>query len=189
MTMTTIRAGSPEGLTRTSTYTSQPPWTNGEPSSAWRASRPRQRVIGRSGWLQSFGTLELVGVEGTGSYGAGLTRHLHAPGRRGRRGGPPQPSAPPAQGQVRPPRRRRGGRAAQGGDANGPAKTRDGNVESMRVLRVARSSARSSRTQAINQMRSLDLDRSRRAAGRTAGSLHLQDPHLAVLIATADGPT
>src|SRR6202011_6087109 len=28
------------------------------------------------GWLEGFGTLELVGVEGTGSYGAGLTRHL-----------------------------------------------------------------------------------------------------------------
>ena len=28
-------------------------------------------------WLQSFGEVELVGVEGTGSYGAGLTRHLH----------------------------------------------------------------------------------------------------------------
>ena len=28
------------------------------------------------GWLETFGTLELVGVEGTGSYGAGLTRHL-----------------------------------------------------------------------------------------------------------------
>src|SRR6516165_5105215 len=29
-------------------------------------------------WLESFGDLELVGVEGTGSYGAGLTRHLLA---------------------------------------------------------------------------------------------------------------
>jgi transposase len=46
-------------------------------------------------------------------------------------------------------------RAAQGGDANGAAKTRNGNVEAMRVLRVARSSARRSRTQSINQMRSL----------------------------------
>ena len=27
-------------------------------------------------WLESFGALELVGVEGTGSYGSGLTRHL-----------------------------------------------------------------------------------------------------------------
>jgi len=29
-------------------------------------------------WARSFGELELAGVEGTGSYGAGLTRHLHA---------------------------------------------------------------------------------------------------------------
>ena len=28
-------------------------------------------------WLQIFGTVVLIGVEGTGSYGAGLTRHLH----------------------------------------------------------------------------------------------------------------
>src|SRR5674476_1085240 len=46
-------------------------------------------------------------------------------------------------------------RAAQGGDATGSAKTRDGNVEAMRVLRVARRSARGNRTQALNQMRSL----------------------------------
>src|SRR5580698_8761008 len=30
------------------------------------------------GWLSDFGPVELVGVEGTGSYGAGLTRHLLA---------------------------------------------------------------------------------------------------------------
>ena len=29
-------------------------------------------------WLGSFGDLALVGVEGTGSYGAGLARHLAA---------------------------------------------------------------------------------------------------------------
>src|SRR5450759_5125119 len=33
-------------------------------------------------WLRSFGTVELLGVEGTGSYGAGLTRHLHSEGVR-----------------------------------------------------------------------------------------------------------
>ena len=46
-------------------------------------------------------------------------------------------------------------RAAQSGDADGLAKTRDGNVETMRVLRLARNSARRSRTQALNQMRSI----------------------------------
>jgi transposase len=106
-------------------------------------------------WLESFGTLELVGVEGTGSYGAGLTRHLLAqevavvevdrPNRqRRRRTGKSDPADAVA-----------AARAAQGGDATGSAKTRDGNVEAMRVLRVARLSARRSRTQAINQMRSL----------------------------------
>src|SRR2546423_12150994 len=28
-------------------------------------------------WLRGFGAVDVVGVEGTGSYGAGLTRHLH----------------------------------------------------------------------------------------------------------------
>ena len=33
-------------------------------------------------WLSGFGTVALVGVEGTGSYGAGLARHLAAAGIR-----------------------------------------------------------------------------------------------------------
>src|SRR5690349_5044648 len=107
------------------------------------------------GWAQTFGQVTLAGVEGTGSYGAGLTRHLHGEGitvvevdrpnrqRRRRRGkSDPQDAITAA-------------RAAQSGDAKGEAKTRDGNVEAMRVLRVARSSARKSRTQALNQMRSI----------------------------------
>jgi transposase len=107
------------------------------------------------GWLEGFGTLELIGVEGTASYGAGLTRHLlhheiavvevGRPNRQRRR----------RKGKSDPEDAVSAARAAQGGDATGSAKTRDGNVEAMRVLRVARSSARSSRTQAINQMRSL----------------------------------
>ena len=34
------------------------------------------------GWLSGFGDLALVGVEGTGSYGAGLARHLATAGIR-----------------------------------------------------------------------------------------------------------
>jgi transposase len=34
------------------------------------------------GWLGGFGTVALVGVEGTGSYGAGLARHITAAGIR-----------------------------------------------------------------------------------------------------------
>jgi hypothetical protein len=46
-------------------------------------------------------------------------------------------------------------RAAFAGDALGAPKTRDGNVEAIRVLRLARSSATRDRTRALNQMRSL----------------------------------
>ena len=34
------------------------------------------------GWLGGFGTVCLVGIEGTGSYGAGLARHITAAGIR-----------------------------------------------------------------------------------------------------------
>jgi transposase len=106
-------------------------------------------------WLQGFGPVARVGVEGTGSYGAGLTRHLHQeriavvevdrPNRQRRR----------RKGKSDPEDAISAAHAAHSGDATGLAKTRDGDVESMRVLRVARISARNSRTQALNQMRSL----------------------------------
>ena len=38
--------------------------------------------VGLLGWLGEFGDVALVGVEGTGSYGAGLARHLAAAGVR-----------------------------------------------------------------------------------------------------------
>jgi len=107
------------------------------------------------GWLASWGEVVVVGVEGTGSYGAGLTRHLHDAGIQ-----VVEVDRPNRQ------RRRRAGksdthdaisaaRAAFAGDALGAPKTRDGNVEAIRVLRLARGSARRDRTRALNQMRSL----------------------------------
>jgi transposase len=105
-------------------------------------------------WLRSFGVVELVGVEGTGSYGAGLTRLLLDEGVR-----VVEVDRPNRQN-----RRRRGksdtvdavaaARAAQSGDASGEAKTRNGNVEMMRVLRLVKQSARRSKVVALNQMRS-----------------------------------
>jgi transposase len=107
------------------------------------------------GWLASFGEVALVGVEGTGSYGAGLTRHLHAnnvavvevdrPNRQSRR----------RQGKSDTVDAVAAARAAQGGHALGEAKTRTGNVECMRVLRLVKLSARRSKTMALNQMRSI----------------------------------
>jgi transposase len=106
-------------------------------------------------WLRGFGAVDVVGVEGTGSYGAGLTRHLQAESVRVVEVDRPNRQRRRRRGKSDPQDAITAARAAQSGDAHGEAKTRDGNVEGMRVLRVARTSARKARTQALNQMRSL----------------------------------
>jgi transposase len=110
---------------------------------------------GLLGWLRGFGALDLVGVEGTGSYRAGLTRHLQREAVRVVEVDRPNRQRRRRRGKSDPQDAITAARAAQSGDARGEAKTRDGNVEAMRVLRVARSSARKARTQALNQMRSI----------------------------------
>jgi transposase len=107
------------------------------------------------GWTRDFGEVALAGVEGTGSYGAGLTRHLHAEGLKVVEVDRPNRQRRRRRGKSDPQDAITAARAAQSGDAKGEAKTRDGNVEAIRVLRVARSSARKGRTQALNQMRSI----------------------------------
>ena len=42
----------------------------------------RGRLPRAAGWLASFGEIDRVGVESTGSYAAGLTRHLVGEGVR-----------------------------------------------------------------------------------------------------------
>ena len=106
-------------------------------------------------WLRSLGAVERVGVEGTGSYGAGLTRYLHAeqvvvvevnrPNRQLRR----------SHGKSDPVDAIAAARATQSGEASGEAKTRSGAVEAIRALRTARRSAGHARTTALNQMRAL----------------------------------
>ncbi len=56
-------------------------------------------------WLRRFGAVERVGVEGTGSYGAGLARFLPHRGRDRRGGESPEPPAETQPWQVRPGRR------------------------------------------------------------------------------------
>ena len=108
-------------------------------------------------WLRSPGPVERIGVEGTGTYGAGLTRYLLAeavavavvevnrPNRQLRR----------RHGKSDPVDAIAAARAAQAGEASGEAKTRSGAVEAIRALRTARRSAGHARTAALNQMRAL----------------------------------
>ena len=107
------------------------------------------------GWASQHGHLCRAGVEGTGSYGAGLARFLAdhdiqvievtRPNRRDRRhvGKTDTRDAEAAAVSV------------LTGHATGAAKTRDGVVEAIRVLRLTRASAVKSRTQAHMQLRGL----------------------------------
>lgn len=106
-------------------------------------------------WLRGFGVLQLVGVEGTGSYGAGLTRHLQIAGVEVLEVDRPNRQERRKTGKSDTLDAVAAARAVLAGTANGAAKTRDGRVESIRVLRVARISANKARTQAINQLHSL----------------------------------
>jgi transposase len=107
------------------------------------------------GWLGGFGTVVLVGIEGTGSYGAGLARHMSAAGVRVVEVDRADRQDRRRQGKSDPLDAVSAARAAQSGRARGAPKGRDGAVEAVRTLMVAKRSARSERTQAINQARAL----------------------------------
>jgi transposase len=106
-------------------------------------------------WLAGFGTVERVGVEGTGSYGAGLARHLQAGGVTVVEVNRADRSARRRQGKSDPLDAISAARAAQSGTATGSSKGRDGQVEAIRTLMVTKRSARRDRTATINQMRAL----------------------------------
>jgi transposase len=105
-------------------------------------------------WLCRFGELTTVGVEGTGAYGAGLTRFLRRSGIVVAEVDRPNRQARRRQGKSDPLDAVEAARAALSGRA-GTAKARDGEVEALRVLLVARRSATQSRTKALVQMRHL----------------------------------
>jgi transposase len=110
---------------------------------------------GLLGWLGGFGTVVLVGIEGTGSYGAGLARHIAAAGVRVVEVDRADRQDRRRQGKSDPLDAVSAARAAQSGRARGAPKGRDGAVEAIRALMVAKRSARSERIQTVNQARSL----------------------------------
>jgi transposase len=106
-------------------------------------------------WLAGFGTIDKVGVEGTGSYGAGIARHLTGKGITLVEVDRPNRQARHRAGKSDAVDAIAAARAALSGTATGTPKSRDGNIEAVRVLSVARRSAASEWIQIINQIRHL----------------------------------
>ncbi|WP_230393996.1 IS110 family transposase [Plantactinospora alkalitolerans] len=106
-------------------------------------------------WMRGHGRLNRVGVEGTGAYGSGLARLLRdkdvevievdRPDRKTRR----------FQGKSDPIDAVQAARAALARERTGVPKQRDGRVEALRNLRVARRSAVDQRADTQRQIKTL----------------------------------
>jgi transposase len=108
-----------------------------------------------AGWLAGFGSVSRVGVEGTGSYGVGLARFLTTTGIEVVEVDRPNRQVRRKKGKSDPTDALAAARAALSGEASVVSKQRNGPVEQMRVLLVARRSARQQRIQTLNQLRQL----------------------------------
>jgi transposase len=136
--------------------------------------------------MRGHGDLVKVGVEGTGSYGAGLARYLATQGVEVARVMRPNRQA----------RRRRGksdtadaiaaALAALNGEASGKPKSGDGTVESIRALQVARRGAVKARTQAGNKLRDLAVTAPQMLREKLAALPTLKRVRLAARFRSAD---
>jgi transposase len=108
-------------------------------------------------WAREHGEITAFGVEGTGAYGAALARHLRAAGQTVVEVDRPDRRTRRQRGKSDPIDAYAAAAAVLSGAAAGTPKTRDGRVEAIRTLRVARRSAIKGRTQAINQLKALVL--------------------------------
>ena len=106
-------------------------------------------------WARSLGTLTRAGVEGTGTYGASLARHLTNAGVQVIEVNRPDRSRRRRLGKSDPTDAENAARAVWAGEASGAPKAQNGLVEALRAITVARRSAVKARTQTGNQLRSL----------------------------------
>lgn len=106
-------------------------------------------------WVQSFGNLQRAGIEGTGTYGAGLSRFLSDQGVQVLEINRPDRSMRRFRGKSDPTDAESAARTVLSGNACAIPKLQSGAAEAMRIVSLARRSAVKARTQAINQLRSL----------------------------------
>ena len=105
------------------------------------------------GQMRGWGDLERVGVEGAGSYGAGLARHLAAEGVGVVEVIRPNRQTLRRRGESDPADAEAAARALLSGEATIRPRSADGPVEAVRLLYATRRSAVKARTCAINQLK------------------------------------
>ena len=106
-------------------------------------------------WARKRGTVRRAGVEGTGTFGAGLSRYLLAQQIQVFEVNRPDRSARRLLGKSDPLDAQAAARAVLSARARAQAKSGDGPVHSARIYKLAKDSAVKARTQAINQLKAV----------------------------------
>jgi transposase len=106
-------------------------------------------------WLAGFGPIHAVGVEGTGSYGAALARHLVENGVTVIEVARPNRQVRRRHGKTDVIDAIAAARAVLSGEATGSPKAHNGPVEALRLLKIVQRSGNKARTQAMNQLRNI----------------------------------
>jgi transposase len=106
-------------------------------------------------WLSSFGEIDVIAIESTGSYAAALVRYLREHDVAVVEVNQPHAHTRRRVGKSDPIDAEMAARLFQAGKAKSVPKQTDGIVESIRLLRVARDSAVKSRSAALVQIRDL----------------------------------
>jgi len=106
-------------------------------------------------WACSFGAVHAFGIEGTGSYGAGLARALAGRGHAVIEVNRPNRQLRHPQGKSDPLDAESAARAVLGGQATARPKSGTSTVEMIRHLKVARDTAVKSRTRAMITLKTL----------------------------------
>ena len=106
-------------------------------------------------WSRGLGEIHAFGIEGTGSYGAGVARFLTSRGHTVVEVNRPDRSTRYRKGKSDPTDAEMAARAVLAGVADATPKSGEGEVEMIRMFKSTKDSAVKARTQAINQMKAL----------------------------------
>ena len=106
-------------------------------------------------WSRGLGEIHAFGIEGTGSYGAGVARFLTSRGHTVVEVNRPDRSTRYRKGKSDSTDAEMAARAVLAGVADATPKSGEGEVEMIRMFKSTKDSAVKARTQAINQMKAL----------------------------------
>jgi transposase len=123
-----------------------------------------------TGGVSGFGEVGAIGVEGSGSWGAGLSRHPRARGLNVREVNKANRHNRRRRGKTDPIDAEAAARAVLAGDATATPKAGDGPVEALRQLRVARAGAMKAAPQRPTSSTASVTPHPTPSAARSAGS-------------------